>query len=210
MLIFIIAWNCDVPVLICPFGLDLKNMSLIKSDYEFPCLFHLGAMNWTPNEEGIKWFLENCWDSVHQKFPYLKFYLAGRMMPDWLKNLKLPNVEVIGEVPDAMDFMRSKAVMVVPLFSGSGIRVKIVEGMALGKAVISTDIGAEGIDCVSGRHLLIANTPEEFLSAIERYISDQHFCESVGQNARRLIEEKHNMPDIIRKLENFYKQVLQS
>lgn len=207
---FYTSHQCLIPVINIPFGIDKEKYPRRGVEPEFPSLFHLGAMNWTPNEEGIKWFLDNCWDMVHQKFPTLKFYLAGRMMPDWLKNLSIPNVEVVGEVADAIDFIRSKAVMIVPLFSGSGIRIKIIEGMALGKAVISTNIGAEGIDCVSGKHLLIANTPVEFLSAIERFITDQSYCNLVGENARQLIEEKHNMPDIIKRLEEFYKQVLQS
>jgi polysaccharide biosynthesis protein PslH len=200
----------SVPILNVPFGVDVRNYEIKESDYEFPSLFHLGAMNWIPNEEGIKWFLDNCWSKIHQRFPELKFYLAGRMMPDWLINLNLPNVEVVGEVPDAQNFMQSKAIMIVPLFSGSGIRVKIIEGMALGKTVISTDIGAEGIDFIYDQHLLIANTPEEFLSAIERCISDRDFCDRLGKNARKLIEDKHNMPQIIHRLEDFYRQILEN
>jgi len=200
----------SVPILNVPFGVDIRNYEIKESDDEFPSLFHLGAMNWIPNEEGIKWFLDNCWSKIHQRFPELKFYLAGRMMPDWLINLNLPDVEVVGEVPDAQNFMRSKAIMIVPLFSGSGIRVKIIEGMALGKTVISTDIGAEGIDFIPDQHLLIANTPEEFLSAIERCISNRDFCDSLGRNARKLIEDKHNMPQIIHRLEDFYRQILEN
>jgi glycosyltransferase involved in cell wall biosynthesis len=198
----------SIPILNVPFGVDVKKYEIKPVDFEFPSLFHLGAMNWMPNEEGIRWFLENCWPMIHQSFPDLKFYLAGRWMPDWLIQVKLPNVEVLGEVPDAMDFMRSKAVMIVPLFSGSGIRVKIVEGMALGKAIISTEIGAEGIEFQSGEHLLIAQTPAEFLQAIDKCINSREECDRLGQNARRLIEEKHNMPQIIRKLEGFYNQIL--
>ena len=189
-----------VPILNMPFGVDVKDYKIKETDCEFPSLFHLGAMNWIPNEEGIKWFLDNCWNLIHQKFPELKFYLAGRKMPDWLVQLKLPNVEIVGEVSDAWDFIRSKAIMIVPLFSGSGIRVKIIEGMALGKAVISTNIGAEGIDFIPGEHLLIANTPEEFLSAIQKCIQSKDYCEGLGEKARKLIEEKHNMPQIIHRV----------
>jgi len=199
-----------VPILNVPFGVDVKKYEPSDSGYEFPSLFHLGAMNWLPNEEGIKWFLENCWSKIHRKFPELKFYFAGRMMPDWLLKLDMPNVMVVGEVEDAQKFMQSKAIMIVPLLSGSGIRVKIIEGMALCKAVISTDVGAEGIDFIPNKHLLIANTPEEFLSAIEKCIVDRDFCNHLGNNARKLIEEKHNMPQIIQMLEDFYKRVSQN
>jgi glycosyltransferase involved in cell wall biosynthesis len=200
----------SVPILNVPFGVDVRKYECKDSEIEFPSLFHLGAMNWIPNEEGIKWFLDNCWVKIHQKFPALKFYLAGRMMPEWLIKLNLPNVVVVGEVPDAREFMRSKAVMIVPLLSGSGIRVKIIEGMALVKAVISTNIGAEGIEFQPGEHLLIANTPEEFVTAIEQCIADRDFCNLLGKNARKLIEERYDMPQIINRLVDFYRQLMEN
>ena len=202
--------GCRVPVTDIPFGLDVSNYKIEKTGYEFPSLFHLGSMNWMPNEEGIKWFLDNAWSLIHRKFPNLKFYLAGRMMPEWLQNLDLPNVEVLGEVPDAGEFINSKAVMIVPLFSGSGIRIKIIEGMALSKTIISTDIGAEGIDFTDGKNILIANTPEEFLKAVEKCNGSKQFCEEVGKNARKLIENKHNLDSITKKLEGFYKTILEN
>ena len=202
--------GCRVPATDIPFGLDVSNYKIEKTGYEFPSLFHIGSMNWMPNEEGIKWFLDNAWNLIHRNFPNLKFYLAGRMMPEWLQNLKLPNVEVLGEVPDAGEFINSKAVMIVPLFSGSGIRIKIIEGMALGKTIISTDIGAEGIDFTDGKNILIANTPEEFLKAVEKCTGNKQFCEEVGNNARKLIESKYNLDSIIRKLEGFYKMILEN
>jgi polysaccharide biosynthesis protein PslH len=199
-----------VPILNVPFGVDVMKYELKEPDSDFPSLFHLGAMNWIPNEEGIRWFLDQCWNRIHLKFPQLKIYLAGRQMPNWLISCSEPNVHVLGEVPDAQEFMRSKSIMVVPLFSGSGIRVKIIEGMALGKPVITTKVGAEGIDFKEGEHLLIANNPDEFLSAIEKCISNRDFCDQLGKNARKLIEEKHNMPQIIGKLEEFYRQLLEN
>ena len=198
-----------VPILNVPFGVDVRNYEVKPSGFEFPSLFHLGAMNWIPNEEGIRWFLDNCWAMIHKAYPDLKFYLAGRLMPAWLTQLNLPNVVVLGEVTDAVEFMQSKAIMVVPLFSGSGIRVKIVEGMALGKAIISSDIGAEGIEYQADEHMLIAKTPEEFLAAIKKCVENQEECKRLGMNARKLIEEKHNMPQIIKKLEGFYKEILE-
>lgn len=202
--------GCRVPVTDIPFGLDASNYKIEKTGYEFPSLFHLGSMNWMPNEEGIKWFLDNAWSLIHRKFPNLKFYLAGRMMPEWLRNLRLPNVEVLGEVPDAGKFINSKAVMIVPLFSGSGIRIKIIEGMALSKTIISTDIGAEGIDYTDGENILIANTPDDFLKAVEKCTGSKQFCEEAGNNARKLIENKYNLDNIIKKLEGFYKTILEN
>jgi glycosyltransferase involved in cell wall biosynthesis len=201
--------GCRIPMTDLSFGVN-PDKYILTNDYEFPSLFHLGSMDWIPNAEGIQWFIEKVWSLVHPKFPDLKLFLAGRNMPEKIKKMQIVNVEVLGDVSSAIEFINSKAIMIVPLFSGSGIRIKIIEGMALGKAIISTEIGAEGIDYKNEENILIANTPDEFLSAIEKCTSDRNFCDRLGKNARKLIEENYNMPQIIRKLEDFYRQVLQN
>lgn len=202
--------GCQIPIIDLPFGVDLSGYNMQETDYEFPSLFHIGSMNWMPNDEGIKWFIDNTWDMVHKKFPSLKFYLAGRIMPDWLNNLNKKNIEVIGEVDNARDFINSMAIMIVPLFSGSGIRIKIIEGMALGKTIISTQIGAEGIEYTNGENILIANTPEEFLDAITKCTASKNYCNEVGGKARQLIDKKHNIKNLVAKLEVFYQKVLEN
>jgi glycosyltransferase involved in cell wall biosynthesis len=207
---YFIRTGCKTPVIDIPFGIDLEKYHPQYGKAEFPSLFHIGSMNWIPNLEGIKWFLDHAWPLIHNKFPGLKFYLAGRLMPEWLLNLKMPNVVVLGEVADATGFINSKSVMVVPLFSGSGIRVKIIEAMALGKAVISTAIGAEGIEYTAGENILIANNPDEFIRAVESCIQDIDRTEQIGRNARKLIEDKHSLAMLIRKLEAFYKSLIEN
>ncbi len=201
--------GCNIPIIAIPFGINLKKFKENPGiEAEFPSLFHIGAMNWMPNEEGIRWFLDNVWLQVNKRFPNLKFYLAGREMPEWLCHCKLPNVVVVGEVDDAFDFMYSKAVEIVPLFSGSGIRIKIIEGMAASRAVISTSIGAEGIEVSHGKNILVANTPEEFIVAIGRCVNDQPFCVQLGRNARQLIETNHSNQVLMKKLVAFYEQII--
>lgn len=195
------------PIVDIPFGINLNKFQLSDCEYEFPSLFHIGSMNWIPNEEGIDWFLNKVWDLINMKMPDLKFYLAGREMPDWLINNKKTNVEVVGEVESAQDFINSKVIMIVPLFSGSGIRIKIIEGMALGKAIISTKLGAEGIHYEDNKNILIANTPEEFVDQIEKCIKSKKLCETIGFNARKLIEKKYDNKKIIQNLVDFYKEI---
>ncbi len=201
--------GCKIPLTHIPFGVDISDYKITKADVEFPSLFHLGAMNWPPNEEGIKWFLDEVWLKIHEKYPNLKFYLAGRMMPQWLLDLEMPNVEVLGEVDDAREFILSKAIMVVPLFSGSGIRIKIIEGMALGKTIISTTVGAEGLNYTNVKDILIADTADEFVETVEKAIKSQKLCEEMGANARLLIETHHNNETIIQKLDSFYHDILE-
>jgi polysaccharide biosynthesis protein PslH len=194
-----------VPMIAIPFGVKLESIKENPGiEAEFPSLFHIGAMNWMPNEEGARWFLEKVWPMVHRRFPDLKFYLAGREMPVWLLKTGAPNVVVMGEVEDAFDFIYSKAIEVVPLFSGSGIRIKIIEGMAAGRAVISTTIGAEGINVEDGKNILLADDPEAFFRAIARCVEDKDFCIKLGTNARKLILKDHSSDILIQRLVNFY------
>lgn len=201
--------GCKIPLTDIPFGIRLDKFNR-ENDIapEFPSLFHIGAMNWIPNIEGVKWFLDHVWPRIHQTFPELRFYLAGREMPDWINHLKMKNVEVLGEVDDALDFIQSKAIEIVPLFSGSGIRIKIIEGMAMGKAVVSTSIGAEGINVENGKNIMLADDPKAFFEAVKQCVESKDLCDTLGANARELIRNDHNNQKLIRKLESFYQSIL--
>ncbi|MEG1498719.1 MAG: glycosyltransferase family 4 protein [Bacteroidales bacterium] len=172
---------------------------------EFPSLFYLGAMNWLPNEEGIRWFLKEVWPSIHVLFPEMKFYIAGRQIPHWLTNADFPQVIVMGEVEDAKMFMASKSIMVVPLFSGSGVRIKIIEGMVAGKLVITTPLGAQGIDCRDGVHIRLANTAQEFVEAIRLAVNSEDKTKEMGQMARKLILQMHDNEKIVKDLVKYYR-----
>jgi polysaccharide biosynthesis protein PslH len=197
-----------IPVIDIPFGLDIKLYPAPAEEPESASLFTIGSMNWMPNEEGVKWFLEKVWPDLHRQFPQLKYYLAGRAMPEWMQQLRLPNVEVLGEVEDAHQFIRSHSVMIVPLFSGSGIRIKIIEGMASGKAIISTSLGAEGISYINGENILIANAPCEFFDMVSICIEDPSRRRKIGQNARQLIETGYDRDAITLRLISFYQQLM--
>lgn len=200
-----------IPIILSiPFGIDI-----IRNPFPSPAqvpeplsLFSIGAMNWIPNEEGIKWFLQQVWPEVHSGFPELNYYLAGREMPDWMFRVNLPNVHVVGEVENAKEFIHSKNIMIVPLFSGSGIRIKIIEGMAAGKTIISTTLGAEGIHCTPGKNILIANAPCEFFDMISWCVTNPSKSETIGKNAKKLIESEYNQQLIVGKLIAFYQELL--
>lgn len=200
--------GCQVPMVAIPFGIDIEkikeNPGIVA---EFPSLFSIGAMNWMPNEEGIKWFLENVWPLVYRRYPDLKFYIAGRAMPDWLRQTRLPNVVIVGEVDDAFDFMYAKAIEIVPLFSGSGIRIKIIEGMAAGRAIVSTTIGAEGINVEHGENILLADDPESFFNAVSQCVEDESFSKKLGVNARELILKEHSNKVLMQQLVEFYQLI---
>lgn len=205
---FFKQYNCKVPVITIGFGIDLDRLKIVDTETEFPGFFHIGSMNWMPNLEGVNWFIDNVWTIINSVNPELKLYLAGRHMPEWLHNSKFQNVEIVGEVDDAYEFISSKSIMIVPLFSGSGIRIKIIEGMALGKTVISTKTGADGINYTDGENILIADTTDAFIAAITKCIINKDLCDEIGNKAKELIAKEHNNEIIIKKLVSFYNEII--
>jgi polysaccharide biosynthesis protein PslH len=128
-------------------------------------------------------------------------------MPAWIRDGNFPNVVPVGEVDDAVRYMQSKAILIVPLFSGSGLRIKIIEGMACAKTIVSTTIGAEGIDYTNGQNILVADNATEFADRIGEAVSDPQFCVKIGQQARNLIENQYNRNLLIRDLLAFYQKI---
>lgn len=197
------------PVHVSPAGVDLTILQPDVKILEYPSLFHLGSLEWPPNQEGLIWFLKNCWPALLAKFPGLKFYVAGRKAPAWLtEKLKLPGVVFEGEIPDAYQFMNAKAVMVVPLLSGSGMRVKIIEGMALGKSIVSTSIGAEGLGVTNGKEILIADDPGTFVSAVSKLLTDRSLFDAVGKESILFVKKNFDNLSIAEKLCLFYQNNL--
>jgi glycosyltransferase involved in cell wall biosynthesis len=191
-----------------PFGINLETLPEKPVQPAEASLFHIGTMNWYPNEESIKWLITEVWPKVTKRLPEIELHLAGRYMPDWLTKLSIPRVTVDGEVPDVWEYMQRFSIMVVPLFSGSGIRIKIVEAMAAGKAIITTAIGAEGINYENGQHLLIAKDANSFTDAIVRLCNDKALRDSLSENARKLIAKEHDNNKLMQKLTAFYTELV--
>jgi glycosyltransferase involved in cell wall biosynthesis len=197
--------GCRKPMTDIPFGINVNPIDNV--DPEPNTLFHIGSMDWMPNCEGVRWFLEKVWPLIHEELPQMKLFLAGRKMPDDLMALRSNGVTVVGEVPDAAYFIASKQINIVPLLAGSGIRVKIIEAMSLGKTVITTTVGAAGIDYVDGRDLLLADTPEQFAAQVRRCAENPELCRQIGDNARSLILEKYGNEAITKRLIDFYNKI---
>ncbi len=194
------------PIRTISFGIDLNKYHPLNPPQDVS-LFHLGAMDWEPNIEGLTWFIENIWPHIHQHFPQLKLNLAGRNMPDKFIQLQVPGVQVIGEVEDAHGFMSQHAIMVVPLLSGGGIRVKIIEGMALGKAIVSSTIGAIGIEDHHTESLKIADSVQEWINALEPMVSNTEEVKIQGQKARAFAESNFDNVKITKALIQFYRDI---
>lgn len=197
--------NPAIPVHVAPVGLDPGDYTTENSTIEF-CLFHLGSMDWLPNIEGVNWLLNEVWPLIENK--EIKLYLAGRKMPQELLSLNKINIIVEGTINDSRKFIREKQIMLVPLLTGGGMRVKIIEGMALGKTIISTTKGAEGINYTDGKNILIADTAQAFAEKISYLINNKNSCEEIGRNAKNLFLEKYSYLKIAEEVNVFYKSLL--
>jgi len=200
--------GCRLPGHVVPMGVNAGELVPDHNLLEFPSVFHIGALDWMPNQEGLTWFFENVWAKVLKRHPKLLFYLAGRNAPHHFKALPYPNVVYAGEVDDAYHFIRSKAVMIVPVLSGSGMRIKIIEGMALGKAIVTTSTGTEGIATTHGTNILISDNPEEFAQNVCALIEDRNYCLKIGENARNFVAVHYDNFAITNSLAEFYQKLI--
>jgi glycosyltransferase involved in cell wall biosynthesis len=203
--------ECDIKpqINILPVGLDMARYHPDYSYTEFPSLFFLGSLDWMPNREGIQWFLNTFYHDLTTGELNVRFYVAGNDIPEQFDDYDvMGKIYIQGEVDDALEFVNSKSIMIVPLLSSGGMRVKIVEGMAMQKCIIATSLGAEGINYTHGENIMIANTRDEFYNCIRKCIKDEEFCKRIGANARKLVEDVHDVKVVTNKLVAFYQQVL--
>lgn len=203
-----ISFKASKPIINIPFGVDLKKYIPGKAVIEPNSVFHIGAMDWAPNVEGVDWFLKEVWPLVRKKNKNLKFYLAGKAMPKKYAKLENDGVFCLGEVKDARAFMDGKLLMVVPLLSAGGIRVKIIEGMAMQKCIVSTKTGADGIDYKNEINLHIADTPTDFANKILELFQKKEIIQQTADQARFLAQNHYDNDLLSRDLLNFYYSII--
>lgn len=199
------------PVWVIPFGIETtphasEGGAVPKGGQR---AYHLGAMDWMPNQEGVRWLAHEVWPLVQRQCAEAQLFLAGRRMPQEMLEWQLPGIHVEGEVPSAEAYMADKSICLVPLFSGSGIRVKMLEAMAAGKAVVSTSIGLQGIEAQDGEHLLVADTAEDFAHQIVRLLQDSALVEHLSTQARQLVSSRYDKRQLARQLIQFYNTLLE-
>ncbi len=173
------------PLNITPAGISESSFKNPIKDKKATDIFFIGALDWHPNIEGLEWFIKQVWPALKLSLPNMAFHIAGRNAPNWLSAMCAESgIKFHGEVEDAKSFFDHHDIMIVPLFSGSGMRVKIIEAFARSKAVVTTSLGAEGIGAVNHKHMVIANDHDQFTNSIIDLINNQ-------PNFMRLINESY-------------------
>jgi len=176
-----------------PIGIDTDPGRMVTRDPKSHDILFLGTMHWPPNIDCVLYFHRDILPLVREAIPDCTFTIAGqRPAPSVAALAHDPAVRVTGYVTDTKVPAAKCGVFVVPLRSGSGVRVKILDALAMGLPVVSTSIGAEGLDVKHGEHLLIADTPQDFARAVADVLSDPALAEKLVRSGRELVEAKYS------------------
>src|SRR4051794_27384993 len=170
---------------------------------------YFGLLSTVPNIDAVIHFVQEIWPRIAKANPDARCKIIGGRPPPSLQALAGPRVELTGFVPDLRPHLAGAAAVVVPLRLGGGTRLKIVEAMAMGKAIVSTALGAEGIEAVPGRDILIEDQPLAFADAVNRLLAEPSLAARTGQSARRLAVDRYAWGGAAQALEGFYRRILE-
>ena len=195
--------------LVTPIGLDPDQYEVRPLSAAAPLRFgFIGSLDWLPNQEGLQWFIKRVWPGLRQYFPGVELHIAGRNTPPAMRQLRIPGITVHGEVACARTFIQRYPVMVVPLLSGSGMRAKILEGMALGRVVITTSVGLEGIEATHRQSVLLADDERAFVRELRWLRADAARLAAMGSCARTFFEQRYDHRVIAERLLRHYEQLV--
>jgi polysaccharide biosynthesis protein PslH len=179
------APECDIAVV--PTGVDTQKYSVaLPATANPPRIVFTGSMDWEPNLDAVSYFCKDIFPRVRSESPSAIFQIVGRNPHPSVKQLASEYIQVTGTVPSVADYLRDATVVIVPLRIGGGTRLKIFEAMAMGKAIVSTSIGAEGLDVQSGRDLILADDPAAFAEAILLLLRNKEIRQNYERAAARL------------------------
>ena len=180
-------WTDPSRISVVPTGVDLQQYgSAASSRVVEPLVLFVGAMDWEPNIDAVEYFCHEIWPVIQAQVPAAQFRIVGRNPARRVHRLASSSVVVTASVPSIVDHLRQAAVVVVPLRVGGGTRLKIYEAMAAGKAVVSTSVGAEGLDVHHDQDILLADDPDAFAGAVTMLLQDVELRRRYEQAAARL------------------------
>ena len=193
---------------IIPNAADVEHYQPRPTDVDGRTVIFFGLLSTNPNVDGVVHFVRDIWPRIAAVSPEARCKIIGGRAPPSLLALAGPRVELTGFVSDLRPHLASAAAVVAPLRVGGGTRLKIVEAMAMGKAIVSTTLGAEGIDAVPGRDILIADEPAAFAASVVRLLNDPSLSARLGQSARRLAVERYSWVTAATSLDRFFHEVI--
>lgn len=177
-----------------PTGVDCEYFQPPVQPPAKPVLAFLGSMDWDANQDAVNWFAGEILPRIRTQVPAAEFLVIGRNPPASLRALaeKDPGIRITGTVPDVRPLMAEAAAMVLPLRVGGGTRIKVYEAMAMGAPVVSTSIGAEGLDITHGKNILLADQAEAFANEAIALLQNPERARAIADEARRHVAEKYS------------------
>ncbi|MEI2689486.1 MAG: glycosyltransferase family 4 protein [Anaerolineae bacterium] len=191
-----------LPVEVVPNGVDVTYFIPQPAARDNKSVVYVGHYGYPPNADAAQYFVQAIWPLIRSRIPEAQFIAVGMQPPAGLAGH--PGVTVTGAVPDVRPYLADAAVVVAPLRVGGGTRIKIVEALAAGKAVVSTTLGAEGLDVVAGRDLLLADEPQTFAAAVADLLANPGLRADLGRNGRALVEQNYNWDCLAQKQEQIF------
>ena len=197
----------DSTIAVVPNGVDTEAFQQASQEQQIPdSIVFTGSMDYYPNTDAVLSFARECWPLIRAQVPAATWQIVGRNPSSAVQDLaKLPGVSVTGSVPDVKPYLATAMVAIAPLFIGSGTRLKILEALAMGKAIVSTSLGCEGLNVVSGKHLIVADQPEVFAQSIVDLLQNAEQRVDLGSAGRALVENDYSWArcgdDVVRALE---------
>jgi len=191
-------------VTVVPNGVDLPTYLAIDDQSEDENqILSVASLDWFPNADALEYFVGEIFPSIRKAQPKSVFRIVGRRPPESLKARlsTMPGIDFVGEVKDVRPYLDRAAVVVVPLRIGGGSRLKILEALAAGKAVVSTSIGAEGLGLNPGKDVLIADSPQDFARSVIELLLRKGARQELGVNGRKVVTERYGWNEIGRLLE---------
>ncbi len=195
------ALGCTIPIHVLPGGVDLDRVD--RSSERANSVGFLGSLDYRPNQEAALWIA----NELQPRVPSAEFHIGGSNPPAALREQLGSHLEA--DVPDAAAFIRSMRIMIAPIFSGGGMRIKILDAMAHGKAVVATSAGASGLDVRHGANILIADDAEAFAAAVTGLLADPSRALAIGDAGRRLVEVSYTTSALAGNLHRFYEKLME-
>lgn len=202
--------NPRLQVDVIPNGVDIEKYQPLPlpSANESPRLLFTGNMGYPPCTDAALYFCNEIFPIIRQRIHAAELWIVGRDPTPGVLQLNGNGVHVTGRVEDIVPYYQQSSVCVVPLRAGGGTRLKILEAMALGRPVVSTTIGCEGLNVVDGKHLLIADTPEQIAEKTLRLLSDRQLYQEISINGRQLVVDQYDWNSIADRLLQVYEELL--
>lgn len=204
----VVEFSSAIRSTVVPNGVDLEQFQASTSVPDPDTLLFFGANNYFPNHDALIYFIDEILPKVIERRPNVKLSIVGPGVQPAVFAKQSRHVEIVGFVDDLMPHLERASVVVVPLRIGGGTRLKIVEAMAKSKAIVSTRIGAEGIDLSHDENVLLADTPATFAEQIVRVLNEPELARKLGRRARALAEDRYSWTAVVRQLEHFYADLL--